>query len=183
MFIQQTDLFRGMSKEFVKKVYDTAVKESFEKDVVLFLEGDKAEHFYILLKGRVKLAVGEIRQLVHVVEHPGEAFGWSSLVGRTYYSASAECKEATKLIKIEAKKLLKVLENDPANGIMFFNVAGTALGILSTMGGIGSILIIWVTGIVSHVITSILAAAGACLVSDWVNLSSELIGPSTSIST
>ncbi|MEW6673606.1 MAG: MFS transporter [Thermodesulfobacteriota bacterium] len=36
------------------------------------------------------------------------------------------------------------------NGIMFFNVAGTALGILSTMGGIGSILIIWLTGAVSQ---------------------------------
>ena len=74
MFIQQTALFQGMGKEFVKKVYDTAVKESFEKDAVLFLEGDKAEYFYILLKGRVKLAVGAIRQLVHVVERAGEAF-------------------------------------------------------------------------------------------------------------
>jgi len=36
------------------------------------------------------------------------------------------------------------------NGIMFFNVAGTALGILSTMGGVGSILIIWLTGTVSN---------------------------------
>lgn len=36
------------------------------------------------------------------------------------------------------------------NGIMFFNVAGTALGILSTMGGVGSILIIWLTGVVSQ---------------------------------
>jgi len=36
------------------------------------------------------------------------------------------------------------------NGIMFFNVAGTALGILSTMGGVGSILIIWMTGVLSQ---------------------------------
>jgi len=36
------------------------------------------------------------------------------------------------------------------NGIMFYNVAGTALGILSTMGGVGSILIIWLTGTLSQ---------------------------------
>lgn len=40
------------------------------------------------------------------------------------------------------------------NGVMFFNVAGTALGILSTMGGVGSILIIWMTGVVSQRISA-----------------------------
>jgi len=128
MFIQQTDLFRGMSKEFVKKLYDTAVKESCEKDAVLFLEGDKAENFYILLKGRVKLAVGEIRQLVHIVERPGEAFGWSSLVGRELYSATAKCGAGTKLLKFDRKEFQKVLAKDPSNGLELFKRLAGALG-------------------------------------------------------
>ena len=138
MFIQQTALFRGMSKEFVKKVYDTAVKESFEKDVVLFLEGDKAEYFYVLLKGRIKLAVGEIRQLVHVVEHPGEAFGWSSLVGREFYSATAKCMADTKLLKFDSKEFQKVLEKDPSNGLALFRGLAGALGerLMSSYGAL-----------------------------------------------
>jgi CRP/FNR family cyclic AMP-dependent transcriptional regulator len=128
MFIQQSDLFRGMSKEFVKKVYDTAVKESFEKGKLLFLEGDKAQYFYILLKGRVKLAVGEIRQLVHMVERSGEAFGWSSLVGRELYSATAKCMEHTKLLKFDRKELQKILEKDPGNGLELFRHLSRALG-------------------------------------------------------
>ena len=101
MFIQQTDLFRGMSKDFVKELYDTGVKESFGEGDLLFPEGEKARYFYILLKGRVKLEVGAIRQLVYTVESPGEAFGWSSLVGRENYSASAKCMADTKLIKFD----------------------------------------------------------------------------------
>ena len=128
MFIQQTDLFRGMSKEFLKKVYDTAAKESCEEGKTLFLEGDKAMHFYILLKGRVKLAVGEIRQLIYTVEHPGEAFGWSSLVGRDLYSATARCMADTKILKFNGKKLKKVLEEDSDNGLELFRRLAGALG-------------------------------------------------------
>jgi CRP-like cAMP-binding protein len=128
MFIQQTDLFRGMNKEFLKKVYDTAVKESLEEGKTLFLEGDKAKYFYILLKGRVKLAVGEIRQLVHVVEHPGEAFGWSSLVGRELYSATAKCMADTKLLKFEEKEFRETLEKDPSNGLELYRRLSGALG-------------------------------------------------------
>jgi CRP-like cAMP-binding protein len=138
MFIQQTDLFRGMSKEFLKKVYDTAVKESFEEGKILFLEGDKANHFHILLKGRVKLAVGQIRQLVYIVEHPGEAFGWSSLVGRELYSATAKCMADTKILKFNGKELKKVLEKDSLNGLELFRRLAGALGerLISSYGAL-----------------------------------------------
>ena len=128
MFIQQTDLFRGMSKEFVKQLYDTGVKESFEEGEMLFLEGDKAQYFFILLKGRIKLAVGEIRQLVYMVERPGEAFGWSSLVGRELYSATAKCMADTKLLKFAGDEFRAVLENDPRNGLELFRRLSGALG-------------------------------------------------------
>ncbi|MCG6917160.1 MAG: cyclic nucleotide-binding domain-containing protein [Deltaproteobacteria bacterium] len=128
MFIQQTDLFRGMSKDFVKKVYDTAVKESFTDGELIFPEGEKAKYFYILLKGRVKLEIGEFRQLVYTVEHPGEAFGWSSLVGRENYSASAKCMADTKLVKFDGDTLCTLLEKDPSNGLQLFRRLSGALG-------------------------------------------------------
>ena len=138
MFIQQTDLFRGMSKEFVKKVYDTGVKESFEEGKMLFLEGDKAKYFYILLKGKVKLAVGEIRQLVYMVEHPGEAFGWSSLVGRELYSATGKCMADSKLLRFDGDEFRTVLEKDPRNGLELFRRLSGALGerLISSYGAL-----------------------------------------------
>ena len=128
MFIQQTDLFRGMSKNFVKKVFDTAVKESFTDGELIFPEGEKAKYFYIMLKGRVKLEIGEFRQLVYTVEHPGEAFGWSSLVGRENYSATAKCMADTKVVKFDRDTLCAVLEKDPNDGLQFFRRLSGALG-------------------------------------------------------
>ena len=120
MYIQQSDLFWGMDRDFVKAVMDIAVKESREEGDSLFRKGDNANHFYILLTGRVKLAIGEAGEVVYIVDHAGEAFGWSSLAELDSYSASAKCMEATTLQRIERQKIQQILENDPANGLIFF---------------------------------------------------------------
>lgn len=139
MFIQQTDLFSGMNKGFVKEVFDVTIKESFEKGDVLFSEGDEANHFYILLKGRIRLGTRETGQVVHTVSRPGEAFGWSSLVGREDYSASAKCLVPTKLIRIDRDQFQEILEKDPANGLAFFKRLAGALGerLISSYGALG----------------------------------------------
>jgi CRP-like cAMP-binding protein len=82
MYIQQSDLFWGMNRDFVKEVMNIAVKESYQKGDFLFREGDPAVNFYILIKGRVKLTIGETGQMVYTVDRSGEAFGWSSLLDR-----------------------------------------------------------------------------------------------------
>src|SRR5210317_869676 len=117
MYIKQSDLFTGTSMDFVKNFMDICEMSSHKKGEVLFRENDPAKFFFILLNGRVKLSVGEAQQVVYNAERNGEAFGWSSLIGRDVYSASAECLEPTKLLKTDSKKLAKVIEKDPANGI------------------------------------------------------------------
>ena len=126
MYFEQSDLLRGMPRDFLKEFMEISVKETHKKGYFLFHKGDKAKYFFILLKGSVKIRLGETGHMVSTVDRAGEAFGWSSLVGRTAYSASAECKEPTKMIKIEADKLLSILEKEPANGLVFFRrLAGT----------------------------------------------------------
>ena len=128
MYFQQADLLRGMGKEFLKQFMDNTIKESHRKGYFLFREGNRATHFYILLKGRVKLSIGDTGHTVYTVDHSGEAFGWSSLFGRDSYSASAECRESTKLLKIDVMKLQGLLEKDPANGLIFFKHLSATLG-------------------------------------------------------
>ena len=126
MYFQQADLFWGMSRNFVKKIMDVAEKGSHQKGHFLFHEGDPATYFYILIKGRIKLTIGEVGQMVHTVDHAGEAFGWSSLIDRDVYSASAECRKDTILQKFDRRTLQKILEEDLTNGIIFYKrLAGT----------------------------------------------------------
>jgi len=103
-------------------------KESWEKGYFLFHEGNPANRFYILLKGRVRLSIGKAGQVVYIVSRAGEAFGWSSLIGYNSYSASAECMELVKLIAFDKEKFQKVLKEDPANGLLFFQGLATTIG-------------------------------------------------------
>ena len=128
MYIKQSELLMGTSMDFIKKFMDLSQMVSHAKGDVLFREKDPALYFYVLLNGRVKLGVGESDQMVYDVRQNGEAFGWSSLIGRERYSASAECIEATTLLKTDSGKLKKELENDPANGIVFFKQLAATLG-------------------------------------------------------
>lgn len=128
MYFQQSDLFWGMSRNFVKKVMNAAEKESYPKGHFLFHEGDPATYFYVLIKGRIKLSIGEVGQMVHTVDHAGEAFGWSSLIDRDVYSASAECRKDTILQKFDRRTLQKILEEDLPNGIIFYKRLAETIG-------------------------------------------------------
>ena len=128
MLIDQTDLGRGMSWEFTNEVYAVTTTESFTKGDFLFHEGDHAKYFYVLLEGRIKLSMGKSGQVVYVVDRPGEAFGWSSLVGREVYSASAECVLASKCFRIDKDDFDEVLERKKADGVIFFKRVAGILG-------------------------------------------------------
>ena len=128
MYLKQKDIFWGMSKGFVKEIMDIAVTESHKEGEWLFHGGDSANAFYILLKGRIKLSLGETGHVVYIVNNAGEAFGWSSLIGRESFSASAECMTQTKLLKLDKDQLQKILEKDPANSLILFKCLAEILG-------------------------------------------------------
>jgi CRP-like cAMP-binding protein len=128
MYLKQKDIFWAMSKDSVKEIMGISVTESHKEGEVLFRAGDLANTFYILLKGRVKLSLGETGQVVYIVSNAGEAFGWSSLIGRERFSAEAECMAPTKLIKFDKEKLEKILERNPANSLILFKRLAEILG-------------------------------------------------------
>jgi CRP-like cAMP-binding protein len=128
MYIQQSDLFWGMDREFVKKIMNVAEKKSYGKGQFLFHEGDPADNFYVLIKGQVKLSIGEAGQMVYTVDRAGEAFGWSSLIERDVYSASGECQQDTLLQKFDSSALVNILEQDPANGLIFIKRLAGLIG-------------------------------------------------------
>ena len=128
MYIQQVDLTRGVARDFVDGLTAASVKEDYTQGHLLFQKGDPADHAYLLLIGRVHLKMGETGHVVHIVSRPGETFGWSSLVDRAIYSTTAECVEQTTVRKLHRADLQKLLEKDPANGLIFFQRLAGMLG-------------------------------------------------------
>ena len=66
--------------------------------------------------------------MVYRVRHPGEMIGWSCLVGRETYSASAECSESTELLKFDRESFLKILNKSPANEARLYRRLAEMLG-------------------------------------------------------
>ncbi len=128
MYLKQKDLLAGLDNNFLKHLMTEMEKKSYKKGARIFQEGNHANRFYVLLKGRVKLVVGTPGQVVFTINHGGEAFGWSSLLGRNLYSASAHCIETTKLLRIDRIKFNLVLENDPVNGMILIKRMAGMLG-------------------------------------------------------
>ncbi|MCP4630264.1 MAG: cyclic nucleotide-binding domain-containing protein [bacterium] len=128
MYFKQGDIFWGMNTEFVGKIMKLAETESYIKGDILFRTGDAADHFYIMTKGQIKIGIGDTGHVVYIVSKAGEAFGWSSLIGRDSYSATAECLSSTKLLKLNGEKLQKILEKDSDNGLIFFKRLSMVLG-------------------------------------------------------
>ena len=120
MYVEQVDFFRGASMIFVNEIMKIGVRKSMPRGDIIFHEGDPAIRFYILLNGRVRISIGESGHVVYIVSNGGEAFGWSSLIGRQDYSASAECLEPTKLIAFDRDRFQNAIEKDPANGIILY---------------------------------------------------------------
>jgi len=128
MLLKQAELFWGLSHEFVEQVMANVTKETHPGKTVLFETGAPADYFYTLIKGCIKLTIGQTGRMVFVVNHAGESFGWSSLVDRDTYSATAECAEDTTVLKIERTRLDKVLSSYPTDAVQFMKRLAGMLG-------------------------------------------------------
>jgi len=127
MFIKEIDLFKGMGVEIIDEIFKISAIESHSIGDILFKQGDPAHTFYLLEQGEVKLSIGGEGRISFTMS-PGDAFGWSSLAGRDMYTATAECRLPSKLIKIETEKLDKIFEKYPTTGLIFFKRLSGIIG-------------------------------------------------------
>ena len=128
MQVKQADILNELDKQFIGQLMDAGVKSTYEQGTVLFSQGDPAQRFYILLKGRVKLSIGDRLQTNYIVNHGGEAFGWSALTGRYIYSASAICISSCKMIVFDRDDVEQILNDYPRNAALFYKNLALTLG-------------------------------------------------------
>lgn len=128
MYIKQSDLLWGLDKTFIQAFIETSLKETRPEGYVLFNEGDPADFFFILMKGRININLGEEEKQPYLVKHAGEAFGWSSLVGAEKYSASCVCREESMFMRFAKEFIQEVTEADPVNGMEFYRRLARMLG-------------------------------------------------------
>ena len=117
MFFQEVELFQGIPSHIIDEISELVIQESHKAGEILFKEGDFADYLYILEEGEIELAIKGDKQLSFSMDKTGSIFGWSALVEPRRYTATSECVKDSKVIKVDADRLMSTFQKHPAEGL------------------------------------------------------------------
>jgi CRP/FNR family cyclic AMP-dependent transcriptional regulator len=120
----------GMKREHQKMLADSAMFKRFEKDELIFKEGDPANRFYLICRGKVALESTRNAESTPLVQYDGEdeVLGWSWLFPPYYWHFGARAAEPTAAIFFYGTRLREQCEEDPAFGYdLMKRVAGVVI--------------------------------------------------------
>jgi CRP/FNR family transcriptional regulator, cyclic AMP receptor protein len=112
--VQGHTLFQMLHPEQVKAISDAAEEIVLEPGSPVYRHGDRADFLYVVREGAVALRrnwVGGVGLHVDEVK-PGEVFGACICFGRDTYMLDAQCEQRTKLLRIRAETLKRLLDGD-----------------------------------------------------------------------
>ncbi|MDO8739379.1 Crp/Fnr family transcriptional regulator [Candidatus Deferrimicrobium sp.] len=113
--LRKTPLFATLPDDDLRRVADLAVSRRFAKKEAVFREGDRADGFFIVASGKVKVfkLSGEGKeQVLHVLE-AGQTFAEAVIFQGGGYPAHAETLADTELYFLPKGAFLDLLERHP----------------------------------------------------------------------
>jgi CRP/FNR family cyclic AMP-dependent transcriptional regulator len=108
----------GMKPEHLKRLVDAAMFKHFERDEVVFREGDPANRFYLICHGKIALESRRNDESAPLVQFLGEddVLGWSWLFPPYYWHYDARAVEPTSAIFFYGTRLREQCEHDAVFG-------------------------------------------------------------------
>ena len=112
------EVFSFLHPDQLDAVSDVAEVVSFKAGETVFRSGERADHLYAVLDGRVSLRLPREGGVSLNIEEltKGALFGSCVCFDLNQYSLSAVCTEKSELLKISAAGLKRVMDNDLAVG-------------------------------------------------------------------
>jgi CRP-like cAMP-binding protein len=116
-------LLDGLSDQILEKICPMSETRQFQQREVIFEEGDQAENFYSLKRGKILLEVEVAKQIIISLGSikSGYSFGWSALIPGSSHTTYAVCAEPCEVLYTPGNKLLEVLKEDHTSGFNFMN--------------------------------------------------------------
>jgi CRP-like cAMP-binding protein len=120
MIVNETDLFKGISRQVIDKIVGVAIEEVCPSGMTLFEQGDEARHFFILEEGNIDIYVGQPEGggLHFTAKNAGDVFGWSAMVQPHVFTANGRCMTDARIIKIPRSDLHGILQQHPRDGFI-----------------------------------------------------------------
>jgi CRP/FNR family transcriptional regulator, cyclic AMP receptor protein len=102
-------------KRFLAKVGDGKSIAKYEKDQIVFTQGDIADAVFYLQEGKLKVTVisEQGKEAVVAILGPGDFFGEGSLNGHALRVATSSAMEECVVTRIEKASMIAALHNEP----------------------------------------------------------------------
>lgn len=135
------DLFEGLPDKVLNCITSFCREERFPAGATVFAAGRPADRIYLLLEGTVGLRVQPTSlpepMTIALLRSPGQAFGWSAVVGSGYYTAGAQATTDVHALAIDGRALLQCLEQNPCEGFVVMRrvaqIVSQRLGTIRTL--------------------------------------------------
>jgi CRP-like cAMP-binding protein len=108
----------GLKPEHLRVLANNALRMQYQADELIFREGDPANRFYLIERGRVSLEYGRKDESPMPIQAigPGDVLGWSWLFPPYYWNFDARAVEPTTAIFFYGTRLRDECEQDKVLG-------------------------------------------------------------------
>jgi CRP-like cAMP-binding protein len=119
--LRRAPMLQGVAEATLESIARLARGVSVDEGETLYSVGDPARSAYVVASGRLRFTLGGDGrpQAGGSIIPEGDILGWAALlVGQPRRIATVVALEPCRLIEIEGKQLLRVLEEDPRSGYL-----------------------------------------------------------------
>jgi CRP-like cAMP-binding protein len=116
--LKSQDVFGLMRPDQVDAISNVSKTIELKTGENVYRHGQQADWIYVVLSGEVTLRLpgkGDVAVPIDQVRR-GSMFGACMCYDRATYSTTAQCTEDTRVMQIDAKALLKLMNEDPVIG-------------------------------------------------------------------
>ncbi|NJD62387.1 MAG: Crp/Fnr family transcriptional regulator [Deltaproteobacteria bacterium] len=113
--LRNTPLFANLPPEDLRRVAEIALPRHYEKKDSIFREGERADGFYVVGVGRVKifkLSENGKEQVLHLIG-PGQSFAEATIFEGGTFPAHAEALEGCDVVFLPKRPFTDLLEKNP----------------------------------------------------------------------
>jgi CRP-like cAMP-binding protein len=127
----EMELFVGLPEQALGAIAAIAEMRRYAPGEIIFSPEQASEWAFLLLRGSVRLTVhaSSLPEPVTLasLETPGQAFGFSTVVGQGHHNSSAEAVTAVEAVAIHGPRFLDYLEKDPEVGYVVMRRVARAI--------------------------------------------------------
>jgi CRP-like cAMP-binding protein len=118
--LARLELFEGLPEPALEAIAALSEERSYAPGAIIFSPESSSEWIFLLLEGSARLTVHASvlpePLTIGVLETPGQAFGFSTVIGQGYHNSSAEAVTPVRAVAVQGPGFLAYLESNPAVG-------------------------------------------------------------------